>query len=485
MAKEKEEEHESLNAIKLKPRITLFSGCAIIIGVIVGSGIFVSPKGVLLEAGSSGMALLVWFMSGVFAMIGAICYSELGTLIPKSGGDYAYIYEAFGPLPAFLFLWVALVIINPTSLAIIGITCATYALQPFYSCPIPDVVINIFAAAIIALLTFINCWDVRAATRTNDFFTITKLLALITIISCGVVWLVLGNIENLTMPDIGEGTQTKPSAVAMAFYSGVFSFSGFSYLNFVTEELKNPFKNLPRAIYISIPMVTIIYMLVNIAYFSVLTVDEILESDAVAITFADKMMGSIGSKVLMPIFVSFSCVGSLNGILITCSRMFFSGARNGQLPELFAMISIRQVTPIPSLIFLGGTSIIMLFIGNVFELINYLSFAESLVVFASVAGLLKLRYSLPKEQLETRPIKINIIFPVVFFIMCLFLLILPFFHNEPYELVYGVLLVLSGIPIYLLFVSNQWRPAFFQKIWIAFTHFVQKLFYCIPELSST
>ncbi|CAI2354500.1 unnamed protein product [Caenorhabditis sp. 36 PRJEB53466] len=482
---EEKEEQESLNQIKLKPRISLFNGCTIIIGVIIGSGIFVSPKGVLLEAGSSGMALLIWLLSGAFAMIGAICYSELGTLIPKSGGDYAYIYEAFGPLPSFLFLWVALVIINPTSLAIIGITCATYALQPFYSCPVPDVVVNLFAGCIIAVLTFINCWDVRMATRTNDFFTITKLVALVLIVTCGAYWVSLGHVENLQMPDVAEGTQTKVSAIAMAFYSGVFSFSGFSYLNFVTEELKNPFRNLPRAIYISIPVVTIVYMLVNIAYFSVLTVDEILDSDAVAITFADKILGSLGSKVIMPLFVSFSCVGSLNGILITCSRMFFSGARNNQLPELFAMISIKQLTPIPSLIFLGGTSIIMLFIGNVFKLINYLSFAESLVVFASVAGLLKLRFTLPKNVLRNRPIKISLVFPITFFLMCLFLLILPFFHSDPWELIYGVFLVLSGIPIYALFVYNQWRPNFMQNIWIGFTHLVQKLFYCVPELSGS
>ncbi|CAP20786.2 Protein CBG24098 [Caenorhabditis briggsae] len=457
---EKTNEKSSLMApeeeIRLKPRISLFSGCTIIIGVIIGSGIFVSPKGVLLEAGSAGMSLLVWLISGVFAMIGAMCYSELGTLIPKSGGDYVYIYEAFGPLPSFLFLWVALVIINPTSLAIIAITCATYALEPFFSCPIPPSVINIFASCIITILTFINCLDVRMATRTNDFFTVAKLLALSLIVVCGGYWLSLGHVDNLVMPDVAEGTQTKVSSIAMAFYSGVFSFSGFSFLNFVTEELKNPF-----------------------------SVDEILESDAVAITFADKILGSFGSKILMPLFVSFSCLGSINGLLITCSRMFFSGAKNNQLPEFFSMISINQLTPIPSLIFLGATSIIMLFFGNVFQLINYLSFADTLVFFGSIAGLIKMRLTLPKNQLDARPIKISLLWPILFFSMILFLLILPFFHSDPWELVYGVLLVLSGIPIYAAFVLNKYRPEFFQSAWIQFTHLIQKLFYCVPDLSGS
>ncbi|CAD6197614.1 unnamed protein product [Caenorhabditis auriculariae] len=475
-------ETESLKegGIKLKPRISLFNGCTIIIGVIIGSGIFVSPKGVLIEAGSAGASLAVWFLSGVFAMVGALCYAELGTTIPKSGGDYAYIHEAFGALPSFLFLWVALVILSPTTIAIMAITFATYALQPIYgTCTVPEEVASLLAAAIIFLVTFVNCYDVRAATRTNDFFTIAKVLALIIIIVAGIVWLFLGNLDYLQRPEVLEGTKLNPSSLSLAFYSGVFSFSGFSYLNFVTEELKEPFKNLPRAIYISIPAVTIIYMLVNIAYFSVLSVDEILDSSAVAVTFAEKLMGK--GAILIPVFVACSCIGSLNGVMFTCSRMFFAGARIGQMPELLAMISIKRFTPMPSLIFLGASSIAMLFIGDVFVLINYLSFAESLVVFASVAGLIKMRITHPDLH---RPIRLNMLIPLSFFCMCLFLLIFPFFQ-QPGELFIGVAIVLSGIPVYLLFVYNTHKPAFLYKPWIWFTHFIQKLLYCVPETSKS
>ncbi|CAO4381470.1 unnamed protein product [Caenorhabditis nigoni] len=187
----------------------------------------------------------------------------------------------------------------------------------------------------------------------------------------------------------------------------------------------------------------------------------------------------------MPLFVSFSCLGSINGLLITCSRMFFSGAKNNQLAEFFSIISINQLTPIPSLIFLGATSIIMLFFGNVFQLINYLSFADTLVFFGSIAGLIKMILTLPKDQLDARPIKISLLWPILFFSMILFLQILPFFHSDPWELVYGVLLVLSGIPIYAAFVLNKYRPEFFQSAWIQFTHLIQKLFYCVPDLSGS
>ncbi|CAI4225833.1 unnamed protein product [Auanema sp. JU1783] len=481
-SKSDESSRKELNTggtIKLQPRISLFTACGIIIGVIVGSGIFVSPKGVLIEAGSVGLSLLVWILSGVFSMIGAICYAELGTTIPKSGGDYAYIYEAFGSLPAFLFLWMALMIINPTSNAIIALTFANYGLKPFFpTCDVPELAIKLLAACTIAILTFINSYNVKMATSTNNIYSVTKVLALLIIITTGIAWLFLGNVEYFQYPDVMEGSNYKPSSLSLAFYSGVFSFAGWNYLNFVTEELIEPFKNLPRAIYISIPAVTLIYVLVNVAYFAVLSVDEILESNAVAVLFAERVMGVFAP--IMPFFVASSCIGGLNGIIFTSARMFFAGARDGQLPELLSMISIRYVTPMPSLLFLGVLSIAMLFAADVFVLINYLAFAESLVVAVSVAGLIKMRLMNPDMQ---RPIQFPLIIPIIFLTMCLFLLILPLF-NKPYELFVGIGIVLSGIPIYLLFVFNKRRPQFVTKLWIGFTHFIQKLLYCVPEEGS-
>ncbi|MFH4974646.1 hypothetical protein AB6A40_001355 [Gnathostoma spinigerum] len=462
--------------VKLKRSISLFSGCAIIVGVIVGSGIFISPKGVILKTGSIGLSLVVWLLCGLFAMLGALCYAELGTTIPKSGGDYAYIYEAFGGLPAFLFLWVALVIINPTSNAIMALTCSQYLVKPFFpDCDLPDNVVRLLAACLIVLLIFVNCWNVEWATKTQNIFTTTKILALVIIIVTGIGWLIFSPAEHLHPSTIFENSNADPSHLSLAFYSGVFSFSGWNYLNFVTEELKEPNKNLPRAIYISIPVVTIIYMLVNIAYFAVLPAADVIHSPAVAVTFADATMGKF--SLIMPLIVAASCIGGLNGVIFASSRMFFVGSRDGQLPELLSMISITKLTPIPSLLILGGLSCLMLVFNDIYSLVNYLSFTESAVVACAVLGLIKLRIT---DKKRNRPIMFNICIPIIFCAMCLLLLILPFFL-EPIELIVGVLIILTGIPVYFVFVYWKSKPSFIIQPWVKFTHAVQKFLYCVPE----
>lgn len=179
------------------------------------------------------------------------------------------------------------------------------------------------------------------------------MFALLVIVAAGVWYIFAENTEHWDEPMVG--TLTSPGFIALAFYNGLFSYSGWNYLNFVTEELKDPYKNLPKAICISMPVVTIIYVITNIAYFTVLSPDEILASDAVAVTFGDKMLGFM--SWLMPFFVACSTFGSLNGAIFASSRLFFVGARNGHLPAAISLINVNCLTPVPSLIFLVSLDI--------------------------------------------------------------------------------------------------------------------------------
>ncbi|KAF5293135.1 hypothetical protein FQA39_LY13745 [Lamprigera yunnana] len=451
--------------LKLKRKITLVNGVAIIVGTIIGSGIFVAPAGVFQSTESVGVSIIVWTLSGAFSTLGALCYAELGTSITRSGGDYAYIYAAFGPLAGFLRLWVALFIIRPTTQTIVALTFAEYAAKPFFpNCPPPDSAVRILAAVCLCLLTAINCISVRWAMRIQVVFTYAKLFALAAIIVTGFYFICGGKTEHFH-----NSFEGKFGAVdlALAFYSGLFAFGGWNFLNFVTEELQDPYKNLPRAIWIALPTVTIVYVLANVAYFAILTKDEMLSSPAVAVTFGSKTIGS--AYWLVPIFVALSTFGGVNGILFTSARLFLTGSQEGHLPSLFSFIHVKRMTPVPSLIFTCITSLIMLSVSDIFILINYYSQILWFSVAASIAGMLWLRRKQPDIQ---RPIKVNIVIPVLFILCCLFLVAFPIPYYPGYSLK-CLAITLSGIPFYYLLVKWQSKPKVFNTCVRKVTEFLQ------------
>ncbi|XP_056644455.1 Y+L amino acid transporter 2 [Diorhabda sublineata] len=454
------------NTVKLQRKITLMNGVAIIVGTIVGSGIFVSPTGVYAGTKSVGLSIIIWCLSGVFSMLGALCYAELGTAVTRSGGDYAYIYVAFGPLGAFLMLWVSLLIIRPTTQAIVAITFAEYAAKPFFpECRPPENAIRLLAAVCLCLLTAINCLSVRWAMRIQSVFTYAKILALIAIIIFGIYHLGSGHTENFHNAFDGK---YEISTIALSFYSGLFAFGGWNFLNFVTEELQDPYRNLPKAIWIALPTVTGIYVLANVAYFAVLSGVEIESSAAVALSFGMKMFNSV--QWLVPIFVALSTFGGVNGILFTSSRLFLTGSQEGHLPDFLSFIHIKRNTPIPSLIFTCITSLVMLLISDVFELINYYGQILWLSSAASVVGMLWLRYKQPDLP---RPIRVHTSIPILFLLCCAFIIIFPI-PTQPWNTVIGLAITLSGIPVYYVCVKWKHKPEGYHSFLKNITKFVQK-----------
>lgn len=471
---EVEAKKNETEVVGLKPKMTLLNGITVIVGSIIGSGIFISPTGVLQNTGSVGMSLIVWVTSGIFSMVGAYCYAELGCMIQKTGADYAYIMVTFGPFLAFMRLWVECLIVRPCSQTIVALTFSVYIMKPFFpTCDPPDESARLLAGVCILVLTFINCWNVKWATRVQDIFTAAKLFALAVIIITGFVQLGKGQTQYFTF----DNTEKDLSNIALSFYSGLFAYNGWNYLNFVIEELKDPVKNLPKAIYISISLVTVVYVLTNVAFYTTLSPAEVLGSSAVAVTFADRMYRPV--EFLIPVFVALSTFGSVNGILFTSSRLFYAGALEGQMPEILTMIQITRMTPTPAVLFMAFLSLVYLGSSNIFALISYVGFATWISIGLAVACVPWLRYTAPDLE---RPIKVNLIWPILYIIATIIITVVPMFA-APIETGIGVAIISTGIPVYLIFIKMK-KPAPIRRWLNNMTVSLQKLMMVVRPVSS-
>lgn len=277
---------ETNDPVHLKRRVGLVSGVALIVGTMIGSGIFVSPTGLLIRTGSVGMSFLVWTACGVLSLCGALAYAELGTMNTSSGAEYAYFMDAFGAPPAFLFSWTSTLVLKPSQMAIICLSFAQYAVEAFAAeCEPPEHLVKIVGLLAITVILLINCYSVNLATGVQNTFTAAKLIAILVVIAGGSWSLAKGNTQHLqgAFKMLDETDTLTIGRLATAFYTGLWAYDGWNNLNYVTEEIKDPSKNLPRSIMIGIPLVTVCYALINLSYLAVMSPMEMIESEAVAV----------------------------------------------------------------------------------------------------------------------------------------------------------------------------------------------------------
>ncbi|KAM4554518.1 cystine/glutamate transporter [Odontesthes bonariensis] len=459
--------------VELGKKVTLLRGISIIIGTIIGAGIFISPKGILKHSGSVGMSLMVWIACGVLSLFGALSYAELGTCIKKSGGHYTYIMEAFGPQMAFIRLWADLIAIRPAAMAVISLAFGQYILEPlFMPCDIPPMAVKLATAIGITSVMYLNSMSVTWTARIQILLTLCKLVAIAIIVVPGMYLLFKGETRNFE--NAFELSNVKLSGMPLAFYSGMYAYAGWFYLNFVTEEVDNAEKTLPLAICISMAIVTACYVLTNVAYFTVMSAEELLASEAVAVTFAERLLGNF--SVAVPVFVALSCYGSMNGCLFALSRMYYVASREGQLPEVLSMIHVRRHTPLAAVLILYPMTMLQLFVGDIHSLLNFMSFMRWLFIGVVVLGLIYLRYTKPDLP---RPFKVPLFIPVVFCLTCFFMVFMSL-YSDPFNTGIGFAISLTGIPAYYIFIYFNNRPKWLQRAIDSFNRTLQIILEVVP-----
>ncbi|KXJ20185.1 b(0,+)-type amino acid transporter 1 [Exaiptasia diaphana] len=430
--------------------VTLLQGVALIIGVMIGSGIFVSPRYVLEKSGSIGMMIVVWILCGMIALLGSLCYCELGAMIQESGGEYIYIKEAYGHLVAFLVSWTVILVLKPASIAIICMGFAYYSCLPFLpeeTSEEPTLLVKFIAMICIIVLTVINCISTKLGAQTQVLFTSMKLLAVGLVVIIGAYNLATGHTQNFQ--NVFKGTSRDPGQLVHAFYSGLWAFDGWNALNYVAGDLQNPAKNLPRAMLMALPLVTLCYVLVNIAYLSVLTPAEIISSSAVAVSFGEKLNPVF--LAVMPLLVACSCFGAANGSVFTNSKVVCAAAKENHMPSFLASINSHLKMPIYAVSFPSCIAILLLIPSNLESLISCFSFAAWLFYGGTISSLLVLRYKLPNKH---RPYKVWTIIPVLMVMVALYLVIAPFVEKPKPSLI-ALAYILSGIPFYYIFARKK------------------------------
>ncbi|XP_046458061.1 b(0,+)-type amino acid transporter 1-like [Daphnia pulex] len=462
---------EAQEGLELKRKVGLFSGVALIVGNMIGSGIFISPGGVLERSGSVGLSLVMWAACGLLAILGSLSYAELGTLIPKSGGEYSYLLDGltplhpfWGPLPAFLYSWISVLLLRPTTFAVGCLSCASYTVYPILASmglcletETEELLIKLTAVLYIGLISALNVYSVDWTIRVQNFFTVAKLAAIAVLVGCGIYQLSTGETQYLAQGF--KGSTTEFGTIATAFYGGLWSYDGWNNLNFITEEIKNPYVNLPRAIMIGIPLVTVCYLAVNVAYLTVLSPQALINSDAVAVDIGNYLLGPLAFTI--PLAVAMSTFGGVLSSAFATGRLCFATAREGHMVDVLSYIHVDSRIPSPALMFTAIIALVLVISKNVSSLIDFFTFAVWIFYVLTMIVLLILRKTRPDAR---RPYKVPLFVPILTIIIGSYLVVAPIVTDPAIEYLYVLGALIIGVLFYIPFVFYKCSLGFMGPI---------------------
>ena len=419
-----------------------------VISTIIGAGIFVSPALVARYTNCMGTSLMVFTISGIFCLVGALCFCEMAVSLRKTGNRYIFIKEAYGDLAGFCTIWAQTLIIYPTSVAVVCVTISEHIVRMFtdISSEEGQFLVRVIAVACAVLSCFINCVSTHFAAKAQGLFGAVQLCGLMLFVFVGIWKVSTGGTENYKVMFTSTGNRSLEfNNLSLAFVSALWSYDGWGGIVSLTEEVRHLNQDLKFGIITGMPFVIGCFLLLNLAFMSTLTHEEIGRSVTVATTFIERTLG-VRYIVIVPLLVALSCFGNLNSTLMYGSRSVLSAAREGHFPKPLSYIHNTRCTPIPALLCLLILSMLWTFTlgSQLVSLVTYYSVSIWLFYGVSLFGVIVLRIRRPDLN---RPYKVWLIYPILTSLISAYFTIAPSF-KRPVEFLICLIAVLSAVPVY-------------------------------------
>ena len=433
---------------KLKRVLSLMDATMINAGGIIGSGIFMVPATVALYTASSSLFFMVWILGGIVSLFGALSVAELGAAMPKAGGQYVYLNEAYGPVWGYLYGWSAVAVINTASMAAVGVAFAEY-LKFFYT--ISDLAVKEIAIFSIILLTIINIVDVKSGARFQNVFTFAKLGAILGVILLG-LFLEGGSTQNFSPLFTDRPPLSLIGPLGLAMVAVLWTFDGWIFVTYVAGEVKNPERNIPLSLIFCMVIIVSVYIALNIVLVYVLGFDQMIGSELVMADAASKFIGGKGAAIVT-IIILISLIGANNGFILTSARINYAMARDNRFFKQAAFIHPKFQSPANALIIQGIWACILTFSGTFNQLITYIIFASWIFYGMSAGAVIILRKKKPDMD---RPYKTPFYpwIPIIFILFAIFLTVNTILE-APRDAAIGTGIILAGLPLYYYWKKND------------------------------
>jgi basic amino acid/polyamine antiporter, APA family len=433
----------------LPRRLGVWSAAAVLVGSTIGSGIFRVPSTVAAEVGRLDAIAALWIVGALVALAGALTLAELAAMFPRSGGLYVYLREAYGPLPAFLFGWTKMLLLQPALLGGIAMVFAAYA-GAFV--PLTDTGTRIVAGSLVVLLATANYLSVRYGALVQNASTIAKVLALG---GLALVAFAFGEAGGGALAGAGAGSGAGPAlalgGLGIALISVLWAYDGWADLTYMAGEVRDPGRNLPRALIGGSAVVVTVYMLVNAAYLYLLPLEEMAASRLVAADAAAKIFGAAGASVIAAL-VMLSTFGALNGTMMSGPRVLFALSADGLFFRRFAAVHPRFQTPHTSIALAAVLGVAFVSMRTFEQLAE--AFILGLWPFhvLAVGAVFRLRFSRPRQERPYRTLGYPVV-PLVFLAASLTMLGSALVR-QPLSTMVSFGTILAGIPAFY-----AWRAA--------------------------